>query len=117
MMIPESVKVGAKTYTVRRVNYPVVVNGRECYGSIDYGRQEILVRDDEFSEQTAVNTFLHELVHAIAHERMIDWGDQTEEYTESLAKGLHALIIDNGITFGKAVEADDEPSNDVTTRT
>jgi len=101
MRIPESVKVGGKVYTVKCVSHPVVVGGRECYGSINYNEQIIWICTDGNSEQQQFNTFLHEVIHAISYERMIDWGDKDEEYTESLAKALHALFVDNVITFGK----------------
>lgn len=107
MRIPDSVKVGAKTYVVKRVNHPLVLGGRECYGVIDYDTQEIAIRTDDVSEQTVANTFFHELVHALTRERMIDWGERNEEYTESLAKGLHAFFVDNGIDFGRTVTLDD----------
>jgi len=102
MNIPSTVKVGGKVYTVKCVPHPVVVGGRECYGSIDYNEQIISICTNGNSAQQQFNTFLHELVHAISYERMIDWGDKDEEYTESLAKGLHALIVDNNVTMSGA---------------
>lgn len=100
MKIPEKVKVGAYTYDVKFVNHPIVVDGRDCYGSIDYTRQQIQIRDNTLhSEQSAVRTFWHEIIHALVYERGIDWGDNDELYTEELAKAMHAFCVDNKFGF------------------
>jgi hypothetical protein len=100
VIIPDKVKVGAMTYDVKIVNHAVLVDGRECHGAITYDKQLIEIRDTTFhSEQTQVNTFWHELIHAFVRERQLNWGDNDEMYTEELARALHAFCVDNNFGF------------------
>lgn len=105
MNIPSKVKVGGRTYRVEILDRPLLsegYTGTPLCGRINYDECVIQLSTFGFSADSIVLTFLHELVHAIAHERMIDWGERDEEYTESLAKGLHALIVDNDVTMNGA---------------
>lgn len=99
MKIPNKIKVGALTYTVRISDYPICIDSREVYGNIEYDFGRIAVRRDIQSSQRMELTLLHEIIHAITKDRNIDWGDKNEKYTEELAKGIHALIIDNPNLF------------------
>jgi hypothetical protein len=99
MQVPSTVKVGAITYEVRRVNHPLVVNRKECLGDIHYNESLIQVRTDCQGEQNAVQTVLHEMIHAMSRERGLNWGDNDELYTEELSKALHQVIVDNPVLF------------------
>jgi Zn-dependent peptidase ImmA (M78 family) len=100
MKIPNRVKVGAMIYDVKIVEHPIVVGGKECHGAIAYAEQLIEIRDNAFhSEQMQTNTFWHELFHAFANERGLDWGENNELYTEELAKAMHAFCVDNQLEF------------------
>lgn len=99
MNIPSQVKIGGFKYDVSEVNHALCVNQTEVKGRIEYDYHKILIRNDIQSRQGMEQTFLHELVHAIARERGLDWGDNDEFYTEEIAKSLHQIIKDNPDMF------------------
>jgi hypothetical protein len=99
MQIPKTVKVGGITYDVVEVDHDLCVNQKEVHGKIEYNFCKITIRSDMQSKQLMELTFLHELVHAMARERNLDWGDNDELYTEELAKALHCVIKDNPDIF------------------
>lgn len=101
--IPIAVRVGGRTYRVNVVDRPVLTEGNRgtpLYGRIDFNNSEITVSSFGFSEDTMYLTFLHELIHALTHDRGIEWGDKDEEYTDALARALHAFIVDNNVMIG-----------------
>jgi Zn-dependent peptidase ImmA (M78 family) len=99
MQIPDSVKVGGKTYKVNCVNHPVTANNQACYGTIDYCATEINISTMGNDEQTQEQTILHELLHAIEHDRDITLEDNWEAVINAFASGLHAVIKDNPNMF------------------
>jgi len=99
MNIPKKVKVGGLIYDILEVNHALCVNRQEVKGRIEYDFNKISIRNDIQSRQGMEQTFLHELVHAMAKERGLDWGDDDELYTEEIAKSLHQVIKDNPDMF------------------
>jgi hypothetical protein len=91
-MIPDKVKIGYKVYDVQLVDYPVLVNGKECYGSCDYNDCVIKI-NKAFKKEQQEATFLHEIIHAIDDMHLN--GKLEEIDTELFAKGLYIFIRDN----------------------
>jgi phenolic acid decarboxylase len=98
-LIVDKVKVGAITYEVISKPETLCLNQRECAGIINYEDATIRLNSNR-SKQKVYQTFLHELFHAIFTDRDINV-DNEEEIVDSLAKGLHQVIIDNPDLFAK----------------
>ena len=102
MIIPNRIRVGSTFYTVKSQETPIVNNGLQCYGYCDPNIHEIVLDAGLISdEQTMEQTFCHELIHAMMHERKINleaWGltnAQMEHVVDSLGISLHQVLIDN----------------------
>jgi hypothetical protein len=101
-MIPKSIKVGNLTYTIEKVNHPLVLDNRENSGQIDYRNTVIRIREDGFSEQHQEETFWHEVVHAIIEREGLKFDDE-ELVCQSFGKAIHALLQDNpGVLSGES---------------
>lgn len=102
MIIPNRIRVGSAFYTVKSQETPIVNNGLQCYGYCDPNIHEIVLDAGLISdEQTMEQTFCHELIHAMMHERKINleaWGltnAQMEHVVDSLGISLHQVLMDN----------------------
>ena len=102
MIIPNRIRVGSTFYTVKSKETPIVNNGLQCYGYCDPNIHEIVLDAGLISdEQTMEQTFCHELIHAMMHERKINleaWGlsnAQMEHVVDSLGISLHQVLMDN----------------------
>ena len=102
MIIPNRIRVGSTFYTVKSQETPIVNNGLQCYGYCDPNIHEIVLDAGLISdEQTMEQTFCHELIHAMMHERKINleaWGltnAQMEHVVDSLGISLHQILLDN----------------------
>ena len=102
MIIPNRIRVGSTFYTVKSQETPIVNNGLQCYGYCDPNIHEIVLDAGLISdEQTMEQTFCHELIHAMMHERKINleaWGltnAQMEHVVDSLGISLHQVLMDN----------------------
>lgn len=102
MIIPNRIRVGSTFYTVKSQETPIVNNGLQCYGYCDPNIHEIVLDAGLISdEQTMEQTFCHELIHAMMHERKINleaWGltnAQMEHVVGSLGISLHQVLMDN----------------------
>ena len=112
MKIPKEIKVGALTYQVLEIDQVFCIDNKEVYGKIEYDFAKISIRSDIQSRQRMELTLLHEVIHAITRDRGIDWGDDNENYTEGLARGIHALIIDNPSMFKEVNNNGKSTNND-----
>ena len=102
MIIPNEIRVGSTFYTVKAQATPIVMNGMQCYGYCDPNMHEILLDAGLISdEQTMEQTFCHELIHAMMHERKINLeargltNAQMEHVVDSLGISLHQILMDN----------------------
>jgi hypothetical protein len=93
-MIPNKVKIGGIVYDVKKTDKPLILDNKSCTGIIHYQEAEIELHDQR-NEQCIEQTWWHEVIHGITVERGLDWGENTELYTDELAKGLYALMKDN----------------------
>jgi hypothetical protein len=94
MNIPGKIRIGSFDYLVEYTEHPITLDGKECYGKIDYNFHTITINNKIADVQKNEKTFLHELVHGIIHERNIVVR-QEETVVEEIARGLHQVIRDN----------------------
>lgn len=100
MNIPEKVRIGSMDYKVELTERTLGLNGKVCYGTIDYEQHAIEINSEIQDVQGQEQTFLHELVHGIIKERNLDLQNSDEEtVVEEIATGLHQVIRDNPEMF------------------
>ncbi|KNY24985.1 hypothetical protein [Pseudobacteroides cellulosolvens] len=100
MKIVNKVKIGYKDYDINLVDRDIYVDGKECYGQINYDNEYINI-NNKFNDNQKKATFIHEIVHGI--DEM--WGsDMTEKQVELFSNGLYKFLLDNPEIFnGKEV--------------
>lgn len=97
MNIPNKIKISGIEYKVIKTEEPLVLDGRQCYGLIDYNNKVIKLDIKLQDEQGVENTFIHEVLHGIIHDRQIDCKGNEEDIVEQLARGLYSLIKENNL--------------------
>ena len=70
----------------------IVVDGKACYGSIDYDASTISI-DNNVSEYTKNVSLLHEIVHGILDSRGFREESSDEELVEQTARCLYATLL------------------------
>jgi len=94
MKIPEKVKVGGKTYTVKITDN--ISLGRVGYSAeIDYAALEIRILPCAKEKMEA--DFLHEVMHGIFS--FLGYGEHDEKHIDELAQSLYMVIQDNPDAF------------------
>ena len=77
-----------RIYDVQVTSDKIIVDGRDCLGSIDYNRNLIRI-SDWVGESAAKVTLMHEVVHGILFERGTDFKEHNEEYVvDEIARGF-----------------------------
>ncbi len=100
MKIPNKIRIGGMDYEVSKSNKVLVLEGKECFGIIYYNKHLIEINDNIGDIQQQEQTFLHEVVHGIIHERNLDLKNSDEEsIVDELATALHQIIRDNPEIF------------------
>lgn len=100
MNIPDKIRIAGTDYTTVYKDC-VVLNSQECYGTCDYEHSIISIsnRGDVGNQHQCV-TYLHEMLHAIAHAYKIPLPEEDEEkIVDSFAVGLYQVIRDNDGVF------------------
>ncbi|KNY26341.1 hypothetical protein [Pseudobacteroides cellulosolvens] len=97
MKITNEVKIGYKNYTINMVNHDIYVDGKECYGQINYDNEYINIAD-KFNDNQKKATFIHEIVHGIDE---MYGSDLTEKQVELFSNGLYMFLLDNPEVFEK----------------
>lgn len=99
MRVPEKLKVGAMEYVVREVDRLEESTG-SLSGKIDYLKQEIEIMRHA-SVDSKIQTFLHEMIHAIFHHTAADRDtcEPNERDVDSLATALMMVVKDNPAIF------------------
>ena len=94
-MIFDKVKIGWKTYQVKLTEpkQTLFTEGKECYGTINYDRQEIDLRTTNSPEQNEA-TLIHEVLHGIEDMYCIELG---EEVVKRLSEALYTVLKDNNL--------------------
>lgn len=95
MNIPRKVRIGGVDYCVDTSTTPVIVDGKQCYGSIEYASHQILIDETLGDHAHIACTLLHEVLHGIVHDRMIDFEDDEEDIIDAFARGLYQVLADN----------------------
>lgn len=96
MNIPRKVRISGADYEVVVKPGPVLVDGRQCCGSIEYEELRINIDSSFGAKARHCQTFLHEVLHGIARDRQLDFGDADEEViVEAFARGLYQVLEDN----------------------
>lgn len=97
MNIPKKLKIGGVSYTVKFVD-TVTMGNQVCYGKISYDSSAIELSNKNLGIQCKEMTFLHEILHGIAYQANLTITDE-EQVIDTLAKGLHQVILDNPNVF------------------
>lgn len=101
MVIPEEVRVGSVYYKVELVDKPIISNGRQCLGLCDKYTHEIQLDPSLQDDQSLIQTFYHELAHAMMFERGIDLQvlglsyDDFENVIDGIGIMMHQVLLDN----------------------
>ena len=91
----EKVKIDTATYDISIVSEIIILDGRQCKGSIDYNKNIIKIADF-IGESQAKITLMHEIMHGMVFERGIclEKGDE-ESIVDELGKAMMQVIRDN----------------------
>lgn len=98
MIIPKNVKVGNFIYDVQITEEPILLDFQVCSGLCDSHNQIIKI-DANLTQQNKERVFLHELLHCMAIDKELEFGEETEHVIDSLAKSLHGILVDNKMLF------------------
>lgn len=101
MVIPEEVRVGSVYYKVELVDTPIMMNDRQCLGLCDKDIHTIQLDPALQDDQGLMQTFYHELAHAMMFERGIDLQamglsyDDFEKVIDGMGMMMHQVLLDN----------------------
>lgn len=98
MNIPNNVRIGSSDYEIHRTINPIIMDGKACFGTIDYDFGIINLNESIQGQQQLEKTFLHEVLHGMFREQNIEIENE-EEIVEKLAISLYQLIRDNQELF------------------
>lgn len=100
MNIPNKLKISGVVYEVTISNEPIFLENMRAYGEIDYNKKTIRIDETLQDKQGQLQTFLHEIIHGIVHDRELDFKNDSEEtIVDQLAKGFYQIIKDNPELF------------------
>lgn len=94
MNIPESVRINGVDYEIIQES-PILMDGVECYGKINFAECTIQLKDKGISEQHKAVTLWHEILHGIIDGSGLEL-DNKEEIVERLSRGVYQVLQDNG---------------------
>ena len=101
MVIPEEVRVGSVWYKVELVDRPIIIDGRQCLGICDKYNHMIQLDPALQDDQSLIQTFYHELAHAMMFERGIDLQvlglsyNDYENVIDGIGIMMHQVLLDN----------------------
>ena len=101
MVIPEEVRVGSVYYKVELVDKPIIMGGKRCLGLCDKYLHTIQLDPSLQDDQSLIQTFYHELAHAMMFERGIDLQvlglsyDDFENVIDGIGIMMHQVLLDN----------------------
>ena len=89
----ENIIIDAVNYRIKETNEIIVHEGQECGAMVDYNKALITIRNDDIlGEGAKAKTLMHEVVHAILHERGMTEESENETLVNELAAGIINLI-------------------------
>lgn len=86
------VEIDGCNFEVIYCKEPIVVDGKACYGSIDYDSSTISI-DNNVSEYTKNVSLLHEIVHGILDSRGFHEESSDEDFVEQVARCLYSTLL------------------------
>lgn len=93
-LLPPSIRVGA--FDMAIVQWPNdVANAARCWGVFDAMSQEIKIQSGMPSAEKAVDTFVHELIHAIYFAYVIYDEDREERTVSTMGRAWTQIYRDN----------------------
>jgi hypothetical protein len=92
--LPRKVRVGLLTYEIEVVDN-LMDEGTKQNGLCIFTEQKIQLDSKPPSSQFAADTLLHEILHAIWGERVLNKNPSEEQIVTSLATGIAILLRDN----------------------
>lgn len=98
MKILNNIRIGSTDYEINFSDEPIILDGKVCYGMIDFDFGTIKLNKSIQGKQKLEKTFLHEVFHGMFKEQNIEIEDE-EEIVEKLAISLYQLIRDNQELF------------------
>lgn len=91
----EKILIDAVMYRVIQSQELLIVEGRECGAEVDYNSATIKISKEKVGDGSKAKFLMHEIVHAILHERGLFEESENEELVDELAKGFVNLIRQN----------------------
>lgn len=92
----KKVRVDGIDYEVVRTDKPIIFEKKASFGMIDYDNKKIYISTEDGTEASRHYVLYHELIHAIAHERNIIYGEAGAElYIDEISKGVFNMVQDN----------------------
>jgi hypothetical protein len=99
VLIPTQVKVGSMIYQVS-IKSGLWNENDVVIGKIHYGLQQIEI-DEDLSDQKKMNTFFHELIHALLYEMGEIGLNENERFVTRMGNMLAQVFNDNQWSFNK----------------
>lgn len=94
MNIPEKIKIGCSNITIEVVDR-IIEDDTEYLGDFDFGLRKIRISKNQ-SEDSKIETFLHEILHGILIERDVNIDSEGADLIcNALSRGVIQLIQDN----------------------
>lgn len=92
----KNIIIDAVNYRVEETEEVIIHEGKECGAIVEYGKALITIRKDEnIGEGLKPKLLMHEIIHALLHERGMDDAAEDETLVDELASGLVNLIRQN----------------------
>jgi hypothetical protein len=92
--LPELIRVGAFDFAIEKI-HTIEAHSRGCYGQCSTQTLTLSIQRQMPSRHKAMDTFLHELLHAIWWERDLEDADKEERIVGCLGTGLVQVHRDN----------------------
>ena len=92
---PKTVRVGTFTYTVAVVDGLKDDEGDDQWGLCIHSKQSIQIDNGHATPLAAVDTIIHEIMHAIWDERGLGKKEPEERAIQALATGLTGVLQNN----------------------
>ena len=92
--LPKSIHVGPFAYTLEVIDN-LKEGGEEHWGLCIHNKQKIQIAGEHATPQAAVDTLLHEIMHAIWKERGLAKREPEERAVQAMATGLTCVLLNN----------------------
>lgn len=92
----KNVLVDAANYKIELTNEILIVDGQEAGATVEYNLGLIKIRNDKVvGEGVRAKLLMHEVMHALLHERGLVEASEDEQLVDALAAGVINLIRTN----------------------